>query len=199
MMQKLRQLREKVGERFDELQEKVRAQWMEFNPREKLIVSVLAGVMGLLVFALVAKETTSLFSRVSSEAENNYKNIEKIQSLMKDLQLQQTDLSRFIRLREKRGENFKLQGFVESEAVKFGTVVSKVAPTRALDDSGKEIKTEEWIEVHLKDASLDSMLKFLSSIEDTLGLRIVNLKVNTQFADPTKLDLITVIASTTTL
>ena len=43
------------------------------------------------------------------------------------------------------------------------------------------------------------MLKFLSSIEDTLGLRIVSLKVNTQFADPSKLDIVTVIANTTNL
>lgn len=198
-MNKLRQWKEKAGERVDEIQEKVRAQWLAFNPREKMIVSILAGVMGFLVVTLVLKETIGLFSKVSSEAETNFKNIERLQSLLKDLQQQKTDLSRYDRLRGKRGETFQFQGFLESEAAKFGAVVQKVSPVRAITGSEKEKPTEEWMEVQLKDTSLDSMLKFLSSVEDTLGLRLVELKVKPQFADATKLDITAIIASSKNL
>jgi type II secretory pathway component PulM len=196
MMEKLRHLKEKIGERYDEAQEKLRATWLAFNPREKMVVSILAGIMGFLIVALIVKETSTLFSRASSEAESNYKNIEKIQALLRELSQQHSDLMRYERLRGKRGENFKLSGFLESEATRYGAVVDKVAPTRALLGDGKENAREEWVEVQLKDTSLDSMLKFLSSIEETLGLKIVELKVKPQFADSTKLDITAVISST---
>jgi type II secretory pathway component PulM len=195
MIQKFRQFKEKTIERFDETQEKVRAQWMAFNPREKMIVSTLAGVMLLLLVVLIVKETSSLFSRVSNEAGSNYKNIERIQSLMKDLAQQRADLQRYERLRGKRGDSFKLQSFIESEATRYGAMVQKVSPVRAMGTNDKEKTDEEWMEVQLKDTSLDSMLKFLTSIEETLGLRIVELKVKTQFADSTKLEITAVIAS----
>ncbi|MDB5036886.1 MAG: hypothetical protein JWQ35_414 [Bacteriovoracaceae bacterium] len=195
MIQKIRAYKEKFFEKFDEVQEKLRAQWFAFNPREKMIVSILAGVMGFLIVALIIKETSSLFSKASSDAENNYKNIEKIQTLLKDLSQQRSDLMRYEKLRGNRGESFKLSGFLETESAKYGITIAKTSPARALSADGKESKNEEWLSVDIKDTSLDSILKFLSSVEETLGLRVVELKVKPQFADATKLDVTTVIAS----
>lgn len=195
MIQKLKVFREKFTEKFEETHEKLRAQWMSFSPREKMVVSIMAGVMGLLVCALIIKEGATLVSRVSSQSERNLENIEKIQVLLRDLSAQKADLMKYERLRGKRGETFDLQKFLVEEATRYGANLEKSLPTRALSPDGKEIKNEDWVEVTLKDASLDATLKFLSSIEDTLGLKVMELKMKPQFADPTKFEVVTLISS----
>ncbi len=196
MIQKLKQFKDKTVERFEEVQEKFRAQWLAFSPREKMIVSSLVGVLTLLIIALVVKETSGLLTKVSSQAEMNFNNIEKIQNLLRDLTLQRGDLMKYERLRGKRGSEFDLQKYIQQEAARYGATVAKISPTRALAADGNEIKDEDWAEVQLKDATLDSALKLLSSVEETLGLKVISLNIKPQFADPTKLDITTVISNT---
>src|SRR4051812_8391536 len=120
MMSAIIRWKEKIAEPIEEWQEKARQQWLSLNPRERLILSVLASVMTLMIAALMIKEATGFFLRQASMAENNYKNIERIQKLSDDLLQQRSDISRYEMLKAKRGENFKLPAFIEAEASKVG-------------------------------------------------------------------------------
>lgn len=181
------QWREKVVEPLEELQERLRQQWLSLNARERMVLSILAGVMCILLSALIVKEAATFFFRSELEAQNNLKNIEKIQRVSQELLTQRTDISRYDRLKEKRGEAFKISTFIESEAQKFGITIAKMAPVKAqVDEKAPE---QEWVEVQVKDARLDSLTKFLQSAEETLGLRIVELDLKPSFSDTTKLEM----------
>lgn len=187
------QWREKVQEPLEELQERLRQQWLSLNSRERLILSILAGVMCLLLSILVIKEATTFFFRSELQAQNNLKNIEKIQRISQDLLSQRSDITRYDRLLDRRGEGFKISTFIEDEAKKYGIVIAKMAPVKAqVDDKAPE---QEWVEVQLKDVSLDSVMKFLQSVEEMLGIRMVELSIKPQFSDSTKLEVTTIFAN----
>lgn len=181
-------------EPLEEFQEKARQQWLSLNPRERTVLSVLAGVLCLLLSALVVKEAAGFFFRAESMAQNNLKNIERIQRLSDELLQQRSEMGRYDRLKGKRGEDFKITTYIETEAAKFGLSIAKMAPTKAqIDDKAP---AQDWVEVALgKEATLDRVLKFLDSVEETLGVRIIELSIKTQFQDPTKLEVTTIIAN----
>lgn len=185
--------REKIVEPLEELQERLRQQWLSLNARERLILSILAGFMCLLLSALVIKEATTFFFRSEFEAQNNLKNIERIQRISQDLLSQRSDIARYDRLKEKRGETFKFSNFIESEAKKFGIGIAKMAPVKAaVDDKAPE---QEWVEVQLKDANLDALMKFFQSAEEMLGVKIVEMNIKPQFSDSTKLEATAIFAN----
>ena len=194
MMTMIARWRDKMAEPLDEWQEKIRQQWLSLNPKERLVLSILAVIMFLLIAALAAKEGAGFFLRQAGKAENNYKNIERIQRLSDELLRQRADISRYEMLKTKRGDSFKLSGFLEDEASKAGVVISKMAPTKvkATSDYGEE----EWVEVQFsKETNLDSLLKFLSHVEEGLGVRLVELSIKPDFTNPTKLEAVVTVAN----
>lgn len=190
----LRQWKDRLAEKIDESQEKVRAQWLALNEREKKIITTLAGLVAVLIFAVGVKETSSVFTHVASQSESNIKNLEKIQNYVQELHAQGSELMRYERLSSKRGENFVFSAFIESEAKKFGLNIAKTSPAKVLAEDKAE-KSEEWLEIQIKDGSLDSIVKFLASIEETLGLGVIELNIKTQFQDITKMDMTAVISN----
>ncbi|MBN8555981.1 MAG: type II secretion system protein M [Deltaproteobacteria bacterium] len=194
MMTMILRWRDKIAEPLDEWQEKIRQQWISLNPRERMVLSILAAIMVLLIAALIIKEGAGFFLRQAGKAENNYKNIERIQRLSDDLLKQRADISRYEMLKTKRGESFKLSSFLEGEASKSGIVISKMAPTKvkAISDYGDE----EWVEIQFsKETNLDSLLKFLTRAEEGLGVRLVELSIKPDFANPTNLEVIATVAN----
>ncbi len=178
---------ERWTERFEEQRERVRTWWLGLAPREKSVLSVLAGLVVVLLMAVIIKETSVILNRVASQAESNYGHMERIQTWVSELQNQRASLMRYDRLKQQRRDDFEFQAFIEQEAKRFNINLSKSAPARVVGGPSVE-KSEEWLEVDLKDAALENLVKFLASIEDTLGLRLVELQIKTQFQDPTKLD-----------
>lgn len=193
----LRRWKDKFVEKVEEVQEKFRAQWLALNDREKKILTTLAALVGVLIFAVAVKETSAVFTHVASQSESNIKNLERIQSYVQELQSQNSDLMKYERMFAKRGGDFVFTSFIDTEAKRFGLNLTKTSPTRALTDSksDKSDNLEEWLEVQIKDASIDSLVKFLASIEETLGLQLVDLSIKPQFQDITKLDMTVVISN----
>ena len=190
--------KEKFSERFDEIRERARSWWLGLAPREKIVLSSLAGLVGLLLVAVILKETSFVLNQVAHQAESNYKNMEKIQNWIGELRNQRTSLSRYERLKERRGETFDFQAFIESEAKKFTLTLAKSAPARVVGGANLE-KEEDWLQVELKDGALENLVKFMAGLEETLGLRLVEFTIKTQFQDPTKMDAVVVVASKKTL
>lgn len=185
--------REKIVEPLDELQERARQQWLTLAPRERLIVSVLASVMIALLGILVVKEAFTFFSRHENQVSESIQNITEIQNLASEISKQRVDLIRYERLRNKRDKDFKLSPFLESEARKFSVSIEKISPTKAR--TTEKDPAEEWVELKLgKDTTLDSALKFFQGVEEPLGLRIIEMSIKPQFADPTKLEVTAIIA-----
>jgi type II secretory pathway component PulM len=190
--------KEKIVEPLEDWQEKARQQWLSLNPRERLILSGLASVMTLLLMALFIKEATGFFFRQTSMAENNFKNIERIQRLSDELLQQKVEISRYDALKEKRGEDFKLSSYIEAEAARVGISITKMAPTKV--KSGKDSGEEDWVEVQLsRDTTLSPLLKFLAGVEQGLGVRIVELSVKPDFTNPSKLEVTAIIANSKNL
>jgi len=159
-----------------------------------MIVSVLASVMIVLLGVLVVKETVTFFSRHENQVQAMMDHIGEIQKLSSEISKQRSDLIRYERLRNRRGQDFKLSTFLESEARKYNVVLEKVGPTkpRNPDDAAEE----EWVEVQLgKDTTLDAALKFFQSAEEPIGVRLVELQMKPQFTDPTKLDVTAIMAA----
>ncbi len=181
------QWREKMIEPMDELQEKARQQWQSFAPRERLILTILAALMSLSLSVLVLKEGYSFYSGHANQVETNFKNVDKIQSLISELKSQRSSLLKYERLSTKIGPDFDLNSYMQSQATKFGVSLTKTAPTRP--KTGSDNSKEEWLEIQMAPTSLDSAIRFLESVEESLGIRLVELSVKPQFADPSKLDI----------
>jgi len=194
-MTKLSQIwREKILEPFEELQERARQQWLTLAPRERLIVSVLASTMVLLLSILIIKEAFTFFSHHENQVSESLINIGEIQALASELSKQRSDLVRYERLRNRRDKDFKLTTFLESEAQKFSVVIDKMNPTKAR--TTEKDPSEDWVELKLgSNSNLDSVLKFFQGVEEPLGLRVVELAIKPQFTDPTKLEVTATIAA----
>ena len=67
--------RERIAEPFEEIQEKARQQWMALNPRERMILSVLASALVVLLAVLLLKEAVVFFSRHEIQMQENLTNI----------------------------------------------------------------------------------------------------------------------------
>lgn len=187
-------LREKVFEPLEEWQEKGRQHWLSLNPRERVIVSVLAAVMTTLIAVLVVKEAVGFIYRHEYLAESNLKNVARIQKLTSDLNQQRSDLLKFERLKGKRGTDFQLNKYLENEAGRSGVSIAKISPTKSKTTQPSE--NMEWVEVQLmQETMLMPALQFLQSIDETLGLQLVELSIKPQFADPTKLNITAVISN----
>lgn len=186
--------REKIVEPLDELQERGRQQWMTLNPRERLIVSVLASVMVVLVAVLVVKEAFTFFSKHENQVQSMMDHIGEIQKLAGEISKQRSDLVKYERLRNKRGNDFKLSTFLEGEARRYNVAIEKLSPTKP--KTTEKDSDEEWVEVKLaKETTLDAALKFLQAAEEPIGVRLVELEIKPQFTDPTKLDVLAIVAS----
>jgi type II secretory pathway component PulM len=186
--------REKIVEPLDELQERGRQQWMTLNPRERLIVSALASVMVVLIAVLVVKEAFTFFSKHENQVQSMMDHIGDIQKLAGEISRQRSDLVKYERLRNKRGNDFKLSTFLEGEARRYNVAIEKLSPTKP--KTTEKDADEEWIEVKLaKETTLDAALKFLQAAEEPIGVRLVELEIKPQFTDPTKLDVLAIVAS----
>lgn len=185
---------EKLAEPLEEIQERLRQHWLSLAPRERMIVSILGSVLLFLLAVLLVKEAYTFFSRHENQITESMSQMTDIQQLSAELSRQRNDLSQFERLRSRRSEDFKLSTFLETEARKYGVTLEKVSPTKPRDvDVAKE---EDWMEVRLaKDTTLDNALKFLRSVEEVLGVRLIDLQIRPQFTDPTKLEVIATVAS----
>lgn len=194
-MTKIKQFwREKIAEPLDELQERARQQWMTLAPRERMILSVLASVFSLLLAILLVKEAFTFFSRHEDQVAESLSQITEIQKLSAEISRQRDGLGQYERLLARRDQDFKLNTFLETEARKFGVTVEKISPTKARLQEGDP--EQEWVEVRLgKETSLDNSLKFLKSLEEPIGVRLVDLQIKPQFTDPTKLEVIATVAS----
>jgi type II secretory pathway component PulM len=182
--------KEKIAEPWDELQEKVRTQWSSLAPRERLILSVLASLFVVLLSILLIKEAFTFFSRHEMRAESDFQNVAEIQKLSSELANQRADLSRYESLRRKRTEPFQINQFIETQARDFNVSLEKISPAKPRGDSD-----EDWVEVRLgKNTTLSSALRFLRSVEEPIGVRLVDLEIKPQFADITKLDVVAVFA-----
>ncbi len=187
--------RDKVVERFEDLQERARQQWMTLAPRERLIVSVMASLLVVLLSVLVVKEVFTFFSRHDRAVQASLENIGSIQSLSAEISAQRTQLIQFDRLRNMRGAEFQLNSFLENQARQFALSVEQINPTKVRTPNPSA--EEDWVEVKLaKDVRLDGVLKWLRAIEEPLGIRIIDLQIKPQFADPTKLEVSAVVAAT---
>jgi hypothetical protein len=58
-----------------------------------------------------------------------------------------------------------------------------------------EAKDKEYLEVQVKEATLDSALRFLQGIEQTLGLQVLDLTVKPDYANPSRLEMTAVISN----
>lgn len=184
------QWREKIAEPLEEIQEKVRQQWLGLNARERLILSILAGVLCLLLSVLILKEATTFFFRSELEAQNNLRSVEKIQRISQELLAQRSEMQRYDRLKEKRGDGFKISSFIEKQAQAVGINISRMAPTKAL--TAENETDADWVEVQVKEASLESSTQFLSSVEEALGVRLVELEMKPLFSDVTKIEFLAI-------
>lgn len=183
--------KEKIAEPWDELQEKLRAQWAALAPRERLILSVLGSVFAILLSVLLIKEAFTFFNRHETKAESDLLNISEIQKLSSELSTQRNELNRYESLRRKRGEPFQINQFFESQARDFNVNLDKISPAKPRG----EASDEEWVEVRLgKSTTLSSALKFLKSAEEAIGVRLVDLEMKPQFTDMTKLDVVAIFA-----
>ncbi len=203
-MKLIQKFREQFQEPFEEYQEKARQFWLTLAPREKIIISVLTGILGVLIVVFVVKESTSLLISASSTAERNMENAERIQRLAAELSDQRMELQRYTQLDQKRGgENFSLTGFLNAQAAEAGVTVAKVSSTRPRVTAGKTEsadEAEEWVEVQFgKGAALEPTMRFLSEAEEALGVRLVELTIKPDFAEPNKLDVTAVFAGKKTL
>ena len=186
--------KEKIQEPAEELQERLRQQWLSLNTRERLILSSLASLVVLLLSVLIIKEAFSFFSRHENRVQETMNSIGDIQELSAEIGRQKIELGRYERLKAKRGSDFKIASFLENESRKFGVTVEKASPTKS--KSTTATADEDWMELKLgKDTNLDAALKFLQSIEEPLGVRIVELTIKPQFADPTKLEVLAIVAA----
>jgi len=188
----------KIFEPLADVQDKVRQYWVTLNPRERIILSVLAGVMSLLVVAVVIKQSVGFVFNQASQAEDTLKNITKIQRLSETWIQQRGELLRYERMRGRRGDNFDLIPFINDLASKYGTTVTKISPTRP-SSATKDMKAD-WVEVKLGGTtSLSSAMKLLRSIEEPLGVRIHELTIKPQFSDKTKVEVRALVVNLTEL
>jgi type II secretory pathway component PulM len=190
----MRVWKEKIVEPLDDLQERARLAWSGLAPREKLILSILGSVFGLLLVIFLLKESVAFFSRHETEMEQNAVAIQEIQGLTERLAKQRLELSLYERLKNRRPSPFSLNNFLESEARKVGVSLQKTAPTKSRAEEGAA--EEEWMEIQLATGvSLDMAMKYLALVEEPLGVRIVELTMKPQFTDPSKLDVVAIIAA----
>jgi hypothetical protein len=183
----------KILEKAQDLQEKARQFWMTLNMREKILLSIIAGFMSVLVVAAVVKQGAGLVFERASQAEQTVQNIGKIERLAKKLIQQRGPLLRYERLRAKRGDNFDAISFIKTQASKFGAEVKKVSPTRPKEASEENL---EWIELQLGgQTSLSAAMKLLESIEEPLGVRIVELSIKPQFSKKSQLEVTALITN----
>ena len=183
--------KEKISEPLDELQEKLKAQWSTLAPRERLILSILGAVFVVLLSTLVFKEAFTFFNRHEIKAEADVQNVSEIQKLSSEISAQRNEINRFDSLKRSRGEPFQINQFIEGRARDFNVSLEKISPAKPRGENSGE----EWVEVRLgKTTSLSAALRFLKSVEEAIGVRIVDLEMKPQFADMTKLDVVAVIA-----
>lgn len=192
MMDAVKRFRDRFSEPLEDLQERARSYWLGLAPRERLILSILGGLTALLFTALLLKETFGFFLGHEHMTESNLKNVSRIQTLAGELATQRADMMKYERLLSRRPSPFKLSTYVESEAQKYGIGVSKAAPSKAPANASEG---EEFLEITLSSGvGLDRLLKMLQSLEETLGVRLVELTIKPEFADPTKLNVVFTIA-----
>ena len=174
-------------ELINEWQEKVRQYWITLNPREKILLSSVAGVMCLLLVLAVGKQIFGAVFERAAQAEQVQANIGTIDRLSKKLRKQQGSLLSYERLRRLRGDNFDLIAEIRKNAPLYGADIKKLAPTRAKKATEEDA---EWIELELGGSTtLSAAVKLLESIERPLGVRIVELSMKPQFSNKSQFEV----------
>lgn len=189
---KIQRFKDKWSDTRTDLQEKLSQFWQNLQPRERLLLSITVGTTTFLLLLFFIKNTISVFYDQSTKAEKNYASYSKIQQLAEEMIKQKPLLLRYERLRAKRDENFNTTNFIQQQAANAGVTLTQISPTRPRGT--KETENTEWFELKMGEGStLPSALKLLQSIEEVLGMKVVEISVKPQFSDPTQLDVTAVI------
>lgn len=187
----LQRWREKVWEPSVELFERARQQWLQLKPRERVILSVLGGTAAALLGFIVIRSFFGILLQSSFIARQNIDNIERLRTTAEQLVQQRGLMLKYERLRSERPQNLDLQSFVRSKAQEMGVQVDQVNVVKP--PTGEE--TELFLQIVLSSMTpLNSGVQYLDQLHRTLGLRIVDLKITTDFAKPGQVSMNATIA-----
>lgn len=190
----LKQIRDQIFEQAEAAREQLRSFWAGLAPRERLILSVASGLLGLVLISFSAKQIGSLFLSSDFDLEQNLEDARRIQSLVAELKNGRFQARRYDRLKEQRPASFQIESFLATQAQTFGLQIREVRPRR-INSANAAQSNEKLFEVDIaKGASLDASLRFLESVEEVIGVRLVELRIRPEFEDASQLDVSFVVA-----
>jgi hypothetical protein len=185
----LKTLRENLNHQLEVIRDRCQSFWISLAPREKLILIIAGSLAGFFSIVFVGQLLGRLILESGPSVQDRYVDSKEVIRYISELRGQRFQVQRYDRLKSQRLESFDLEDFLSRESKSFGLELESVVAKRM--PSGTSIEaSEKLFSVKLKSgASLDGGLRFLSKVEDILGLRILELSMAPQFDDPSKLNI----------
>lgn len=181
-------LKEKLVDQLIQLKAKALESWESFNQREKIILSVAAAAFFITLSFYSIKVVSSVFMNSGWHENASASDLRLIQDTVQKLQSLRYEATQFDRLLSRQGKDFQMETFLENQARQHGVSLKSVKPSRAKSASAKS--KDEFFEIELQNgSSLSASLKFLESVDDVLGLRILSLEMKPDFKDSSKLNV----------
>jgi hypothetical protein len=184
----LADLKDKISQTIDGLQDQAQSAWANFSKRERIILGSAAGLFAVALLALALKFLGGFISGSQFDSAKTMKEVHEIQKLISELKSLKFKADQFDRKSKQKGEKFTMTKHIEDKAKRFRVTVKGVKPTRATSSLTEE--GDELFEVQLASgSSLDDSLRFLDAVEDPIGVRIISMSMKPNFTDPSKFDV----------
>lgn len=190
---KLNELKDRISEWSSLGQEKARSFWEGLNSRERWIVGIAGGAFTLAITAFVIQFMFGLLLSSFYSPAKVVSELNEIQSLLQDSQSLRQDALQYDRLLRRQTGDFKLETFAENQAKQFGV---KIQSLKASSIKSRWANPQDKLfEIEIeKNSDFEPSMKFLDSLQDSLGVKIVNLEIRSAFKDKSKIDLKAIIA-----
>lgn len=190
----LNAIKEKAQELLEQGQDQFRAFWSKLNKREQMILGGVSGLVGVLLIFYILKNLGGFISGSQFDTSSTLTDVSAIQRLLDERRVLRRDARSYERIMGRQNQDFDLQSHAEQKAQSFGIKLKSIKPTRvksALADS-----TDSLYEVTMDPGvTLGDAMKFLESLEEPIGVRILSLEMKTNFEDRSKLDIKATLAS----
>ncbi|TVQ80413.1 MAG: hypothetical protein EA369_02705 [Bradymonadales bacterium] len=181
-MEKLQALRERLQELFEVTKERLVEFWKPLNPREKMIVGGAVAIFCSALLIFVASQSLQWISRSVAGPRVDISEVEQIRRIVSELGASQMEIRRFERMRAEMGDDFNFREHLETEARRAGLQIRDLQAARP--STPLVGPDEEFYELQLDlQSPLPASLRFLNSLDQTLGIRVVGLRVKPSFAD----------------
>ncbi len=139
--------------------------WQRMAKREKLMVSGLAVVLGLLIFfQFIFSPLLDSRQRLQKSLVSKQNELLQMQNLQKELRLLQNKSGDIKERIGKRAKSFTLFSFIEKEAAN-AKIKQKIKYMKPSKVEGEAVLHESRVDMKLQDISLASLVEFLKGVE----------------------------------